>query len=45
MKKFLCYLFGHNYFIINEHNNHRSLFRDFECSRCEKTKHTQYDIP
>lgn len=43
MKHLLCYLFGHKYIILNEHDNGRSKFREFFCQRCDGLKQTQYD--
>ncbi len=46
MKKILCYIFGHKFFKVAEHDNGRSLFPSVTCQRCgyKETFQHDYDI-
>lgn len=44
IKKLLCYLFGHKYFIIAQKENDNSVFGWIRCSRCGKEEQYQYDF-
>jgi hypothetical protein len=43
LKKIICYLFGHSYFVVTRIDNDRSIFGNYICQRCNKDEAYQYD--
>ena len=45
IKKLLCYLFGHKYFVAAQKETGDSILGWIRCSRCDKEEYYQYDFP